>query len=210
MKPHGRRGREVEKPLAGSYTLWVCFSDNSAFDFSSGLEDLTCLSSTTGFRMTKRSEVLLSLLPIPFGMCLPTLLAFWVHSHRLQRSWVEAAYAVASDFNQSIFESLAFPTAVYLPPFIVLATICFFSNTSGRRLLGLLALGLTLICSVQIPYTIRLFKRIPEGEAEFIWTAYIVLTGLTLAVLGFGMFVVWIYQSVKRKAERLTARTPTR
>ena len=35
-------GREVEKPLAGSYTLWVCFSDNSAFDFSSGLEDLTC------------------------------------------------------------------------------------------------------------------------------------------------------------------------
>ena len=151
--------------------------------------------------MTRRSDVLLSLIPIPFGLCLPTLLAFWVHSNRLRTSWVKAIQAVASDFNQPIFDSLALATAILLPPFVLLATISFFSNANGRRLLGLVLLGLTLICSVQIPLTIRMFKRIPEGEAEFSWIFYIGTTIMSLAVLAFGMFLVWVYRGAKQKAE---------
>ena len=108
---------------------------------------------------------------------------------------------MVSDYYRPLGDSLALTTALHLPPFIVLAIICFFARTTRRKLIGLLVLGLALICLVQIPITIRMLKRILEGEAEFVAAVYVTNSLMSMALLALGMFIAWICRNATRTAE---------
>src|SRR4051812_25662999 len=110
--------------------------------------------------MTKASRSFWSLIPIACGVILPPLVAFWVNSQGLGGLSITATEAVLSDYSRPLGESLALTTLFQLPPFVVLALICFNARTTRGKLLALMACGLVLIGVVEIPVTVRILRRI--------------------------------------------------
>ena len=97
--------------------------------------------------------------------------------------------AVIADYSRPFGDSLAVTTTHEMLPFLFLTVICFIVSKWWTRchIIALLLTGLALICAIQIPLTIRMLKRIPDGEAEFIEVFYVFISFVTTAVLITGL-----------------------
>jgi hypothetical protein len=129
------------------------------------------------------------LAPLAAAFLLPPALAFWVDSHRLHRPFSEAFRGVIGDYSRPFGDSLWVTTFYQLPPYLLLAVALGFlaRRLSTQRIAVVCLLGLALIFLVQIPMTVRVLKRIPEGEAEFVQILYVMVSLFSGALVSFGL-----------------------
>jgi hypothetical protein len=129
------------------------------------------------------------LAPLAAAFLSPPALAFWVESHRFRLPFTDALRAVISDYSRPLSDSLWVTTFYQLPPFLLLAVaLGFLARRLAARHIALVCfVGLTLIFLIQVPMTIRVLKRIPDGEAEFAQILYVGVSLVSGALVGFGL-----------------------
>lgn len=147
-----------------------------------------------------KKRLLLVSCPIVCGLCLPSLVAFWVFSDSEKGRWSQVLANILGGRVRIVDEDLLLPTLLHLPPFIILAIICSLARASERSLVRLLLFGLVLISVIQVPIMSRMFKRMQEGEAEFVAAVWLTNALMSTAFLAIGMFIVWGVNSYRSRS----------
>jgi hypothetical protein len=120
------------------------------------------------------------------GALLPWALIYWVASRGFQVP-PSHTFETIADYSSRPFDNLAWATVWHLPPFLLLAIVCFvLGRHATRRWLATVALaGIAFITIPMIPRSIHSFKdtyrRENDGEgAEFFHFGTSILSSISL------------------------------